>query len=83
MELADGTRLASRKKMESVVENNLMYKSGLLLRATHDPEDVLDLRAELRTVAAEVRKQISGQYSGSPQLLKNLNIVGNISHHTT
>uniref|UniRef100_A0A2K5NC66 Dedicator of cytokinesis 7 n=1 Tax=Cercocebus atys TaxID=9531 RepID=A0A2K5NC66_CERAT len=35
------------------------------------------------TVAAEVRKQISGQYSGSPQLLKNLNIVGNISHHTT
>ncbi|GAB1288661.1 Dedicator of cytokinesis protein 7 [Apodemus speciosus] len=35
-----------------------------------------------RTVAAEVRKQISGQYSGSPQLLKNLNIVGNISHHT-
>uniref|UniRef100_A0A2K6LS84 Dedicator of cytokinesis 7 n=1 Tax=Rhinopithecus bieti TaxID=61621 RepID=A0A2K6LS84_RHIBE len=28
-------------------------------------------------------KQISGQYSGSPQLLKNLNIVGNISHHTT
>uniref|UniRef100_A0A2I3GCR6 Dedicator of cytokinesis 7 n=1 Tax=Nomascus leucogenys TaxID=61853 RepID=A0A2I3GCR6_NOMLE len=36
-----------------------------------------------RTVAAEVRKQISGQYSGSPQLLKNLNIVGNISHHTT
>ncbi|XP_044920577.1 dedicator of cytokinesis protein 7 isoform X4 [Mustela putorius furo] len=36
-----------------------------------------------RTVAAEVRKQISGQYSGSPQLLKNLNVVGNISHHTT
>ncbi|KAH0515089.1 Dedicator of cytokinesis protein 7 [Microtus ochrogaster] len=36
-----------------------------------------------RTVAAEVRKQISAQYSGSPQLLKNLNIVGNISHHTT
>ncbi|XP_029084059.1 dedicator of cytokinesis protein 7 isoform X7 [Monodon monoceros] len=36
-----------------------------------------------RTVAAEVRKQISGQYSGSPQLLKNLNIVGSISHHTT
>ncbi|PNJ15266.1 DOCK7 isoform 11 [Pongo abelii] len=36
-----------------------------------------------RTVAAEVRKQISGQYSGSPQLLKNLNLVGNISHHTT
>ncbi|OBS82355.1 hypothetical protein A6R68_23657, partial [Neotoma lepida] len=35
------------------------------------------------TVAAEVRKQISGQYSGSPQLLKNLNIVGSISHHTT
>ncbi|XP_072853828.1 dedicator of cytokinesis protein 7 isoform X2 [Pogona vitticeps] len=36
-----------------------------------------------RTVAAEVRKQISGQYGGSPQLLKNLNIGGNISHHTT
>uniref|UniRef100_H0V767 Dedicator of cytokinesis 7 n=1 Tax=Cavia porcellus TaxID=10141 RepID=H0V767_CAVPO len=30
-----------------------------------------------------VRKQISGQYSGSPQLLKNLNIVSSISHHTT
>ncbi|XP_045063668.1 dedicator of cytokinesis protein 7-like isoform X8 [Coregonus clupeaformis] len=27
-----------------------------------------------RTVAAEVRKQISGQYGGSPQLLKNLNV---------
>uniref|UniRef100_A0A6Q2Y2U4 Dedicator of cytokinesis 7 n=1 Tax=Esox lucius TaxID=8010 RepID=A0A6Q2Y2U4_ESOLU len=26
-----------------------------------------------RTVAAEVRKQIAGQYGGSPQLLKNLN----------
>lgn len=36
-----------------------------------------------RTVAAEVRKQISGQYGGSPQLLKNLNIGGTISHHTT
>ncbi|KAM6456332.1 dedicator of cytokinesis protein 7 isoform 3-T3 [Liasis olivaceus] len=36
-----------------------------------------------RTVAAEVRKQISGQYGGSPQLLKNLNIGGSISHHTT
>uniref|UniRef100_A0A8C5KBC0 Dedicator of cytokinesis C/D N-terminal domain-containing protein n=1 Tax=Jaculus jaculus TaxID=51337 RepID=A0A8C5KBC0_JACJA len=36
-----------------------------------------------RTVAAEVRKEISGQYSGSPQLLKNVNIVGNISHYTT
>uniref|UniRef100_A0AAR2K8D4 Dedicator of cytokinesis 7 n=1 Tax=Pygocentrus nattereri TaxID=42514 RepID=A0AAR2K8D4_PYGNA len=28
-----------------------------------------------RTVAAEVRKQIAGQYGGSPQLLKNLNPV--------
>ncbi|XP_044286438.1 dedicator of cytokinesis protein 7 isoform X1 [Varanus komodoensis] len=36
-----------------------------------------------RTVAAEVRKQISGQYGGSPQLLKNLNIGGSISHHTS
>ncbi|XP_013931402.1 PREDICTED: dedicator of cytokinesis protein 7 [Thamnophis sirtalis] len=36
-----------------------------------------------RTVAAEVRKQISGQYGGSPQLLKNLNIGGTISHHTS
>lgn len=26
-----------------------------------------------RTVAAEVRKQIAGQYGGSPQLFKNLN----------
>ncbi|XP_053549641.1 dedicator of cytokinesis protein 7 isoform X14 [Bombina bombina] len=33
-----------------------------------------------RTVAAEVRKQISGQY-GSPQLHKNLNVGG--SHHAT
>ncbi|KFO18294.1 Dedicator of cytokinesis protein 7 [Fukomys damarensis] len=36
-----------------------------------------------RTVAVEVRKQISGQYSGSLQLLKNLNIFGSISHRTT
>lgn len=36
-----------------------------------------------RTVAAEVRKQISGQYGGSPQLLKNLNIGGSVSHHTS
>uniref|UniRef100_A0A8C8F0Z0 Dedicator of cytokinesis 7 n=1 Tax=Oncorhynchus tshawytscha TaxID=74940 RepID=A0A8C8F0Z0_ONCTS len=28
----------------------------------------------LLTVAAEVRKQIAGQYGGSPQLLKNLNV---------
>ncbi|XP_014024288.2 dedicator of cytokinesis protein 7 isoform X16 [Salmo salar] len=28
-----------------------------------------------RTVAAEVRKQIAGQYGGSPQLLKNLNVL--------
>uniref|UniRef100_A0A8C7CGX3 Dedicator of cytokinesis 7 n=1 Tax=Oncorhynchus kisutch TaxID=8019 RepID=A0A8C7CGX3_ONCKI len=27
-----------------------------------------------RTVAAEVRKQIAGQYGGSPQFLKNLNV---------
>uniref|UniRef100_A0A7N4NQG1 Dedicator of cytokinesis 7 n=2 Tax=Sarcophilus harrisii TaxID=9305 RepID=A0A7N4NQG1_SARHA len=36
-----------------------------------------------RTVAAEVRKQISGQYSGSPQLLKNLSLVGGVSHHAS
>ncbi|XP_016095169.1 dedicator of cytokinesis protein 7-like [Sinocyclocheilus grahami] len=30
-----------------------------------------------RTVAAEVRKQIAGQYGGSPQLLKNLSVGGN------
>uniref|UniRef100_A0A674DSC5 Dedicator of cytokinesis 7 n=1 Tax=Salmo trutta TaxID=8032 RepID=A0A674DSC5_SALTR len=30
--------------------------------------------ATFRTVAAEVRKQIAGQYGGSPQLLKNLNV---------
>uniref|UniRef100_A0A673MHC6 Dedicator of cytokinesis protein 7-like n=1 Tax=Sinocyclocheilus rhinocerous TaxID=307959 RepID=A0A673MHC6_9TELE len=29
------------------------------------------------TVAAEVRKQIAGQYGGSPQLLKNLSVGGN------
>uniref|UniRef100_A0A8C3NL53 Uncharacterized protein n=1 Tax=Geospiza parvula TaxID=87175 RepID=A0A8C3NL53_GEOPR len=40
-------------------------------------------RACWETVAAEVRKQISGQYGGSPQLLKNLNIGGSVSHHTT
>uniref|UniRef100_A0A670JI23 Dedicator of cytokinesis 7 n=1 Tax=Podarcis muralis TaxID=64176 RepID=A0A670JI23_PODMU len=43
----------------------------------------LKLPFHSRTVAAEVRKQISGQYGGSPQLLKNLNIGGSISHHTT
>ncbi|XP_029474486.1 dedicator of cytokinesis protein 7 isoform X5 [Rhinatrema bivittatum] len=36
-----------------------------------------------RTVAAEVRKQISGQYGSSPQLLKNVNIGGSASHHAT
>ncbi|XP_048395891.1 dedicator of cytokinesis protein 7 isoform X4 [Stegostoma tigrinum] len=35
-----------------------------------------------RTVAAEVRKQISGQYGSSPQLLKNLNVGANVSHHS-
>ncbi|XP_068095450.1 dedicator of cytokinesis protein 7 isoform X12 [Hyperolius riggenbachi] len=35
-----------------------------------------------RTVAAEVRKQISGQY-GSPQLHKNLSLTGGGSHHAT
>ncbi|KAJ7427678.1 hypothetical protein WISP_04970 [Willisornis vidua] len=39
--------------------------------------------SEKLTVAAEVRKQISGQYGGSPQLLKNLTIGGSVSHHTT
>ncbi|XP_042178320.1 dedicator of cytokinesis protein 7 isoform X12 [Oncorhynchus tshawytscha] len=34
-----------------------------------------------RTVAAEVRKQIAGQYGGSPQLLKNLN-VGAVASNT-
>uniref|UniRef100_A0A1A8FCC0 Dedicator of cytokinesis 7 n=1 Tax=Nothobranchius korthausae TaxID=1143690 RepID=A0A1A8FCC0_9TELE len=34
-----------------------------------------------RTVAAEVRKQIAGQYGGSPQLFKNLN-VGTTSSNT-
>ncbi|XP_078525617.1 dedicator of cytokinesis protein 7 isoform X7 [Lissotriton helveticus] len=36
-----------------------------------------------RTVAAEVRKQISGQYGSSPQLLKNINIGSNASHHAS
>lgn len=31
------------------------------------------LSSVCRTVAAEVRKQIAGQYGGSPQLFKNLN----------
>ncbi|KAM4721925.1 dedicator of cytokinesis protein 7 isoform 4-T4 [Rhinophrynus dorsalis] len=35
-----------------------------------------------RTVAAEVRKQISGQY-GSPQLHKNLSVGGGGSHHAS
>ncbi|XP_069794379.1 dedicator of cytokinesis protein 7 isoform X4 [Narcine bancroftii] len=35
-----------------------------------------------RTVAAEVRKQISGQYGSSPQLFKNLIIGANVSHHS-
>ncbi|KAI1892107.1 hypothetical protein AGOR_G00150560 [Albula goreensis] len=35
-----------------------------------------------RTVAAEVRKQIAGQYGGSPQLLKNLNVGANTASNT-
>ncbi|XP_063795280.1 dedicator of cytokinesis protein 7 isoform X8 [Pseudophryne corroboree] len=35
-----------------------------------------------RTVAAEVRKQISGQY-GSPQLHKNVSVGGGSSHHAS
>ncbi|XP_063056673.1 dedicator of cytokinesis protein 7 isoform X16 [Engraulis encrasicolus] len=35
-----------------------------------------------RTVAAEVRKQIAGQYGGSPQLLKNLNVGANATSNT-
>lgn len=40
---------------------------------------LLTLKTSLfcRTVAAEVRKQIAGQYGGSPQLLKNLSVGGN------
>ncbi|XP_058259678.1 dedicator of cytokinesis protein 7 isoform X16 [Hemibagrus wyckioides] len=35
-----------------------------------------------RTVAAEVRKQIAGQYGGSPQLLKNLHMGGNAANNS-
>lgn len=35
-----------------------------------------------RTVAAEVRKQIAGQYGGSPQLLKNLHMGGNAASNS-
>ncbi|XP_031430858.1 dedicator of cytokinesis protein 7 isoform X20 [Clupea harengus] len=35
-----------------------------------------------RTVAAEVRKQIAGQYGGSPQLLKNLNVGATATANT-
>ncbi|KAF4079347.1 hypothetical protein AMELA_G00192130 [Ameiurus melas] len=35
-----------------------------------------------RTVAAEVRKQIAGQYGGSPQLLKNLHVGGNAASNS-
>ncbi|XP_046704166.1 dedicator of cytokinesis protein 7 isoform X20 [Silurus meridionalis] len=35
-----------------------------------------------RTVAAEVRKQIAGQYGGSPQLLKNLHLGGNAASNS-
>uniref|UniRef100_A0A4W3IFN6 Dedicator of cytokinesis 7 n=1 Tax=Callorhinchus milii TaxID=7868 RepID=A0A4W3IFN6_CALMI len=35
-----------------------------------------------RTVAAEVRKQISSQYGSSPQLLKNLAVGAGASHHS-
>ncbi|XP_036426096.1 dedicator of cytokinesis protein 7 isoform X13 [Colossoma macropomum] len=35
-----------------------------------------------RTVAAEVRKQIAGQYGGSPQLLKNLNVGGHAASNS-
>ncbi|XP_072540382.1 dedicator of cytokinesis protein 7 isoform X16 [Salminus brasiliensis] len=35
-----------------------------------------------RTVAAEVRKQIAGQYGGSPQLLKNLSVGGHAANNS-
>ncbi|XP_035380528.1 dedicator of cytokinesis protein 7 isoform X18 [Electrophorus electricus] len=35
-----------------------------------------------RTVAAEVRKQIAGQYGGSPQLLKHLSVGGNAASNS-
>uniref|UniRef100_A0A8C2KKH3 Dedicator of cytokinesis 7 n=1 Tax=Cyprinus carpio TaxID=7962 RepID=A0A8C2KKH3_CYPCA len=35
------------------------------------------------TVAAEVRKQIAGQYGGSPQLLKNLSVGGNATSNAS
>ncbi|XP_018609629.1 dedicator of cytokinesis protein 7 isoform X17 [Scleropages formosus] len=35
-----------------------------------------------RTVAAEVRKQIAGQYGGSPQLLKNLTVGASTASNT-
>ncbi|XP_031430859.1 dedicator of cytokinesis protein 7 isoform X21 [Clupea harengus] len=43
---------------------------------------VLCCRSGLRTVAAEVRKQIAGQYGGSPQLLKNLNVGATATANT-
>ncbi|XP_062854098.1 dedicator of cytokinesis protein 7 isoform X12 [Trichomycterus rosablanca] len=35
-----------------------------------------------RTVASEVRKQIAGQYGGSPQLLKNLHMGGHAANNS-
>lgn len=41
---------------------------------THPLPSSTCLSSGCRTVAAEVRKQIAGQYGGSPQLFKNLNV---------
>lgn len=45
-----------------------------LIVFTHSHPPSACLFSVCRTVAAEVRKQIAGQYGGSPQLFKNLNV---------
>lgn len=47
------------------------YSHCIVVCIPHPPTRLSSI---CRTVAAEVRKQIAGQYGGSPQLFKNLNV---------
>lgn len=53
--------------------DHFVAHSSYLTTFTHSLPSTF-LPSVCRTVAAEVRKQIAGQYGGSPQLFKNLNV---------
>ena len=74
--------LRSSSQKEGKFQQQSIAHLGCCLHCNSFAEITLSV-SYFRTVAAEVRKQISGQYGGSPQLLKNLNIGGSVSHHTT